>query len=73
MCAEADPVLEWLLEPEEPSIHLESKRRPDSRWELDHTKENLVVEPRHPPSKMITFLALRALRRAGRITRRGSP
>lgn len=46
--------------------HLVSKRRPDGRWTLDHTNGNLVIEPRHNPSKMITFLALRALERAGR-------
>lgn len=46
--------------------HLESKRLPNGRWALDHTNGNMVVESRHKPSKMITFLALRALRRAGR-------
>jgi len=46
--------------------HLESKRLPDGRWNLDRTNGNMVVESRGKPSKMITFLALRALRRAGR-------
>ena len=46
--------------------HLESKRLPDGRWNLDWTNGNMVVEARGKPSKMITFLALRALRRAGR-------
>src|SRR3990172_8468766 len=53
--------------------HLESKRLPDGRWKLDHTNGDLVIEPRGRPSKMITFLALRALRRAGRTTPRASP
>ena len=53
--------------------HLESKRLPDGRWNLDHTNGDLVIEPRGRPSKMITFLALRALRRAGRTTPRASP
>ena len=44
--------------------HLRSKRLPDGRWRLDHTNGDLVVESRGEPSKMITFLALRALRRA---------
>ena len=47
--------------------HLGSKRLPDRRWNLDSTNGNLVIEPRGKPSKMITFLVLRALRRAGRI------
>jgi len=45
--------------------HVLAKRLPDGRWGLDHTNGNLVIEPRRKPSKMITFLALRALRRAG--------
>jgi len=44
--------------------HLVSKRLADGRWNLDWTNGNLVVEPRHRPSKIITFLALRVLRRA---------
>jgi hypothetical protein len=47
--------------------HLESKRLPDGRWALDHTNGNMVVESRGKPSKMITFLATRALVRAGRL------
>lgn len=43
--------------------HLVSKRRPDGRWELDHTNGNFVIESRHKPSKMITFLARRVLKR----------
>jgi hypothetical protein len=46
--------------------HLDSKRLPDGRWNLDHTNGNMVVEPSRRPSKMITFLARRALQRAGR-------
>jgi len=46
--------------------HLESKRLPDGRWKLDGTNGNLVIEPKGKPSKMITFLALRVLKRAGR-------
>lgn len=46
--------------------HLRSKRLPDGRWKLDHTNGNLVIEPRGKPSKMITFLALRVLRRAAK-------
>ncbi|OGS51391.1 MAG: hypothetical protein A3K65_00355 [Euryarchaeota archaeon RBG_16_68_12] len=53
--------------------HLESKRLPDGRWKLDHTNGNLVIESRGRPSKMVTFLALRALKRAGRPTSRVSP
>ena len=45
--------------------HLAAKRLPDGRWKLDHTNGNLVVEPSGNPSKMITFLALRVLKRAG--------
>lgn len=46
--------------------YLEHKRLEDGRWKLDGTNGNLVIESRGRPSKMITFLALRALRRAGR-------
>ncbi len=46
--------------------HVQSKRLRDGRWNLDSTNGNLVTESRRNPSKMITFLALRALRRAGR-------
>lgn len=46
--------------------NLERKRLPDGRWKLDHTNGNMVVEPKGRPSKMVTFLALRAMRRAGR-------
>ena len=44
--------------------HLKSKRSPDGRWDLDSTNGNLRLETPHRPSKMITFLALRVLRRA---------
>ena len=47
--------------------HLESKRLPEGRWKLDGTNGNLVIESREKPSKMITFLALRILKRAGRL------
>ena len=46
--------------------HLLSKRRSDGRWALDHTNGDMRLEPTRRPSKMITFLALRVLRRAGR-------
>jgi hypothetical protein len=58
---------------EEAWANLEGKRLPDGRWRLDHTNGDLVVEPRGRPSKMITFLALRALRRAGRSTESPAP
>ena len=45
--------------------HVVSKRLTDGRWNLDWTNGNLVVEHRRRPSKMITFLALRVLKRAG--------
>jgi hypothetical protein len=51
---------------EEAWVNLERKRQPDGRWRLDHTNGDLVVEPKGAPSKMVTFLALRAMRRAGR-------
>jgi len=47
--------------------HLESKRLPDGKWNLDSSNGNLAIESRGKPSKMITFLALRALLRAARI------
>jgi hypothetical protein len=47
--------------------HLESKRLPEGRWNMDGTNGNLVIEPRGKLSKMITFLALRVLKRAGRL------
>ncbi len=43
--------------------HLTSKRRPDGRWNLDHTNGNLRLETPGKVSKMITFLSLRALKR----------
>ncbi len=46
---------------------LRTKRRPDGRWTLDGTNGNLRVEPRGKPSKMITFLALRVLRRVAEV------
>lgn len=47
--------------------HLESKRLPNGGWRLDGTNGNLVIESKGNPSKMITFLALRVLKRAGRL------
>lgn len=44
---------------------LRSKRRPDGRWALDGVNGKLRLEPQGRPSKMITFLAVRALRRVG--------
>jgi hypothetical protein len=52
---------------QEALAHLESKRLPDGRWELDGTNGNLVIESKGRPSKMITFLALRVLKRARRL------
>jgi len=43
--------------------HLERERRSDRRWSLDGTNGNLVIESGGKPSKMITFLALRVLKR----------
>jgi len=45
--------------------HLRSRRGPDGRWALDDTNGDLRLEARNAPSKMITFLARRVLRRAG--------
>ncbi len=42
---------------------MESKRRRDGRWNLDSTNGDLRLEVPHRPSRMITFLALRVLRR----------
>ncbi len=42
---------------------LRSKRLPDGRWTLEGTNGDLRVEARGRPSKMITFLAMRVLRR----------
>jgi len=47
--------------------HLESKRLTDGGWKLDGTNGNLVIESKGKRSKMITFLALRVLNRAGRL------
>jgi hypothetical protein len=44
---------------------VKSKRRADGRWKLEGTNGNLCAEPRGRPSKMITFLSLRVLRRIG--------
>ncbi len=44
---------------------LMSKRLPDGRWPLEGTNGHVILEPRGKPSKMITFLALRVLRRVG--------
>lgn len=46
--------------------HLVSKRLSDGRWPLDHTNGNMRLEAAKRPSRMITFLALRVLRRASR-------
>jgi hypothetical protein len=43
--------------------HLLSKRLPDGRWSLDHTNGDLVIEGARKPSKVITFLSLRVLKR----------
>ena len=43
-----------------------SKRLPDGRWALDGVNGKLRLEKPGRPSKMVTFLALRSLRRAGR-------
>ncbi len=43
---------------------LRSRRLPDGRWRLDGVNGKLRLERQGHPSKMITFLALRALRRA---------
>lgn len=45
---------------------LESKRLPDGRWNLDRPNGDFVLETPGRLSRMITFLALRALKRAGR-------
>jgi len=45
---------------------LRAKRLPDGRWPLDGTNGDMRLEVQGRPSKMVTFLALRALRRAGR-------
>ncbi len=42
---------------------LRSKRRRDGRWALDSTNGKLILERPGRPSKMVTFLALRVLRR----------
>lgn len=42
---------------------LRSKRLPDGRWKVDGVNGKLRLEPQGRPSKMITFLALRALQR----------
>ena len=46
--------------------HLISKRRPDGSWKLDHTNGNLRLEIPGRPSKTITFLSLRAMKRIGK-------
>ncbi len=46
--------------------HLGSKRRPDGWWTLNSTNGDLVLEAAGMPSKMITFLAMRAGKRIGR-------
>lgn len=43
---------------------LRSRRRPDGRWVIDGTNGKLQLEPHGRPSKMVTFLATRVLRRA---------
>ncbi len=44
---------------------LGSRRLPNGRWALDGVNGKLRLEPQGRPSKMITFLALRVLQRAG--------
>ena len=46
--------------------HLVSLRRPDGKWNLNHTNGNLSLEDAGQPSKMITFLSLRAIKRLAR-------
>jgi hypothetical protein len=46
--------------------HLISKRCLDGRWKLDHTNGNLRLEIPGQPSKIITFLSLRAMKRIGK-------
>ncbi len=48
---------------------LRSKRRPDGTWAVEGVNGRLRIESQGRPSKMITFLALRALRRSGAATR----
>lgn len=43
--------------------HLKSKRLADGRWALDGSNGDLRLETSHRPSKMVTFLALRVLKR----------
>jgi len=45
--------------------HVRSKRLADGRWALDSTNGDLSLETPHRPSKMVTFLALRVMRRVG--------
>lgn len=52
---------------------LQSKRRPDGRWTLEGTNGNLRIERQGQPSKMLTFLALRVLSRAGAPPRTSQP
>lgn len=54
----ADPRMNEALE------LLRSKRLPDGRWTLEGTNGKLRLEAPGKPSKMVTFLALRVLRRA---------
>lgn len=44
---------------------LRSKRGPDGRWRLEGTNGDLRLERQGRPSKMLTFLGLRVLRRTG--------
>jgi hypothetical protein len=53
----ADPRLDEALR------HLESRRRPDGRWNLSSNNGYAHLGPRGKPSKMITFLALRVQKR----------
>ena len=46
--------------------HIISKRCPDGRWKLDHANGNLRLEIPGQPSKIITFLSLRAMKRIGK-------
>jgi hypothetical protein len=43
-----------------------SKRLPDGRWPMDKPLRDHVLEPKGEPSRMVTLVAARAFRRAGR-------
>ena len=46
--------------------HLISKRRPDGKWKLDHANGNPRLETPSKPSKIITFLSMRVMKRIGK-------